>query len=39
VLADELRHELAEMAAWLGLERVVVERRGDLADALRAAVG
>ena len=27
------------MAGWLGLDRVVVEPRGDLAPALRAAVG
>lgn len=34
-LAEELRH----MAGWLGLERVRIERRGDLAWALDAAVG
>jgi uncharacterized protein len=33
-LADELRL----MAGWLGLERVAVERRGDLAQALRSAL-
>ena len=33
-LADELR----ALAAWLGLDRVVVGRKGDLAPALRAAV-
>ncbi|MGH7390413.1 MAG: winged helix-turn-helix domain-containing protein [Candidatus Rokuibacteriota bacterium] len=31
-----LRRELADMAAWLGLDRVVVAGRGDLARALRA---
>jgi uncharacterized protein YcaQ len=34
--AGELAAELALMAGWLGLERVEVRRRGDLADALRA---
>jgi uncharacterized protein YcaQ len=33
-LAEELRAELHTMARWLGLERVLVERRGDLAPAL-----
>jgi uncharacterized protein YcaQ len=37
--ADELAEELALMAGWLGLERIVVEGRGELAPALRAAVG
>ena len=37
--AEELAEELALMAGWLGLERIVVEGRGDLAPALRAAVG
>lgn len=32
-----LREELARMGSWLGLERVVVEERGDLAPALRRA--
>jgi uncharacterized protein len=32
--AAELTAELATMASWLGLERVVVTRRGDLAAAL-----
>jgi uncharacterized protein YcaQ len=39
VVAEEMAEELALMAGWLGLERVVVERRGDLAPAVRAAVG
>ncbi len=39
-VATELAAELALMAGWLGLEHgVVVEPRGDLAPALRAAVG
>ena len=33
-VAGELHDELASMAAWLGLERVVVNGRGDLAPAL-----
>ena len=33
-----LAEELKLMAGWLGLERVRVERRGDLADALAGAV-
>jgi len=37
--AEELAEELALMAGWLGLERIVVERRGELAPALQAAVG
>ena len=37
--APELAEELALMASWLGLERVHVVDRGDLAPALRAAVG
>jgi len=36
--ASELAAELALMAGWLGLERVVVRDRGDLAPALRRAV-
>ncbi len=36
--AVELAGELASMAGWLGLERVEVRRRGDLAGALRRAV-
>lgn len=34
-----LAAELKLMAGWLGLERVRVERKGDLAEALAAAVG
>jgi hypothetical protein len=37
--ANELAEELSLMAGWLGLERIVVEGRGELAPALRAAVG
>jgi uncharacterized protein len=37
-VADELATELAVMADWLGLERVDVQPRGDLAGALKAAV-
>jgi uncharacterized protein YcaQ len=37
--AEELAAELSLMAGWLGLERVVVRDRGDLAPALRRAVG
>jgi len=36
--AEALAAELRAMADWLELERVVVERRGDLHRALRAAV-
>ena len=40
--ADQVAHELALelhlMAEWLGMERVVVGRRGDLVSALRSAV-
>jgi hypothetical protein len=36
-VADALAHELAEMARWLGLDRVVVGRKGDLAGPLRMA--
>ena len=39
LVAEEMAAELAVMAGWLGLDRVVVEPRGDLAPALRAAVG
>jgi uncharacterized protein YcaQ len=35
--ATELAAELARMAGWLGLERVVIEPRGDLAPALTVA--
>lgn len=37
-LATDLARELWSMAGWLGLERVVVADRGDLACPLRAAV-
>ncbi len=37
-VAAALAAELRAMASWLGLERVVVARRGDLARALGAAV-
>ena len=36
--AEELAAELARLAGWLGLERTVVEARGDLAPALAGAV-
>jgi len=36
--ADALIDELRAMAGWLGLERVRVERRGGLAQALRSAL-
>jgi uncharacterized protein YcaQ len=38
-VAEELAAELALMAGWLGLDAVAVAERGDLAPALRAAVG
>jgi uncharacterized protein YcaQ len=38
VVAPELATALQEMASWLGLDRVTVGRRGDLAGALRAAI-
>src|SRR6476659_154257 len=38
-VAAELAAELISMAGWLGLDGVVVERRGDLAAALAEAVG
>ncbi|WP_026818931.1 winged helix-turn-helix domain-containing protein [Arthrobacter castelli] len=37
--AVELADELRAMAAWLGMDDVVVEQRGDLAASLAAAVG
>jgi len=37
-VAEALAAELRTMAGWLGLESVVVERRGDLACPLAAAV-
>jgi hypothetical protein len=36
-VADALTGELRLLASWLGLERVSIGRRGDLAPALRAA--
>ena len=36
--ARALAGELHEMAGWLGLDEVTVERRGDLADPLRTVV-
>ncbi len=36
-VAERLHSELATMARWLGLDDVVIERRGDLASALRQA--
>ncbi len=38
-IAGPLADELRAMATWLGLARVVVGRKGDLAPGLRAAVG
>jgi hypothetical protein len=38
-VARELAAELREVAAWLGLDDVVVGRHGDLAGPLAAAVG
>jgi uncharacterized protein YcaQ len=38
-IAASLSHELSSMAAWLGLQEVVVADRGDLAPALQAAAG
>jgi uncharacterized protein YcaQ len=37
-VARALAGELHEMAGWLGLDEVTVERRGDLADPLRTVV-
>ena len=37
-VAAALADELASLARWLGLERVVIGRKGDLADGLRRAV-
>jgi len=37
--AAELRSELESMAGWLGLDRIDVVPRGDLAPALRATAG
>ena len=38
-LADDLAPELQAMAGWLGLDKVEVLPRGDLASTLRDAVG
>jgi uncharacterized protein YcaQ len=38
-VADELALELRELATWLGLERVVVSDRGDLAPAVATVLG
>jgi uncharacterized protein YcaQ len=38
-VASELAAELQQVAGWLGLEQVVVARRGDLARELTAAIG
>jgi uncharacterized protein YcaQ len=38
-IAEPLAEELALLGGWLGLERVVVQDNGDLAPALRGAVG
>lgn len=38
VVVDELATELRSMADWLGLGRITVQSRGDLAPALRLAV-
>ena len=37
--AEELAVELRRLAAWLGLDEVVVGRLGDLSDGLRVALG
>jgi len=36
-VAEELHEELVELAQWLGLERVIIGSKGDLAGALRRA--
>jgi len=36
-VAEAAAHELDTMRAWLGLDRLVVARRGNLAAALRSA--
>ncbi len=38
-VAKALIEELESMAAWLGLERIEIRERGDLADALRDVAG
>jgi len=37
-VCDALATELGTLAAWLGLERIVIGRKGDLCQALRRAV-
>jgi len=37
-VAEAAAHELRALASWIGLERVAVGRRGNLAGALRAAL-
>ena len=37
-VAAELAPELASLAGWLGLDKVVVRRKGDLAKALASVV-
>ncbi len=37
-VAPELANELIEMAAWLGMERIVIGRRGNFTQPLRAAI-
>jgi hypothetical protein len=38
-VAAELAETLEEVAAWLGLDAVAVEERGDLAPLLASALG
>jgi uncharacterized protein YcaQ len=38
-IAGPLADELELLAGWLGLDRVLVDKNGDLAPALRAATG
>jgi len=38
-IADDVAAEVTRMAGWLGLDGVRVDRRGNLATALRAAIG
>ncbi len=38
-IADDVAAEVIRMAGWLGLDGVRVDRRGNLAMALRAATG
>ena len=37
-VAEALAEELAQLAHWLGLERIVVAPRGDLSSSLASAV-